>query len=170
MTVYSSQSNGEWTNAKSYYKDGKEVFITVPKEGRMLYSYKEGKERIIRIDSDGNKVAMVTHDEEIGVNGPRIMSAFGNDMTVWQNLLLSLTTSITEEECNGKDCYKVNLQGMKVWIDKESYLDIRMSNGYIKNSDGTEEPMITNYEYEFGNVTDEQVAKPDLTGYKIQER
>lgn len=152
----------------SFYKEGKSVFIIKPTENRQMYHYNDGNISILKIDSDGDKVAVIS--KESTITGPRIISAFGEGMTVGQNFLLSLTSIITEEECNEKNCYKVSLNGMKVWIDKETYLTVKISNGYSVSADGTKTPTVTNYSYQFGTVTDEQVAKPDLTGYKIQEQ
>ena len=160
--------NNDGGNNITYYKDGVSVLLLSPNENRQMYCYNDGKESILRIDSDGNKVAIIS--EPTQMNGAKIISAFGEGMTAWQNFLLSFTTMITEEECNGKDCYKVILNGMKVWIDKETYLTVRVSNGYAVSSDGTKTPLVNNYSYEFGTVTDKKVSKPDLTGYKIQKK
>lgn len=164
-----SIDNNQGTKNTVYYKDGKTVYVLKPTETRQMYNYQDGNESILKIDSDGNKVAIISKYDLLPT-APRIISAFGEKMTVKQNFLLSLITMITEEDCNGKDCYKISVQGMKVWIDKETYLTVRICNGYSVSSDGTKTPLETNYEYEFGTVTDEQVAKPDLTGYKIQEQ
>ena len=161
------QSN-EGVNNVTYYKDGISVLILNPNQNRQMYCYNDGNESILRIDSDGNKVAIIS--EPTQMNGAKVISAFGEGMTAWQNFLLSFTTMITEEECNGKDCYKVTLNGMKVWIDKETYLTARVENGYAVSSDGNKTPLVNNYSYEFGTVTDKQVSKPDLTGYKIQKQ
>lgn len=158
------QSNDGGNNI-TYYKDGVSVLILNPKENRQMYCYNDASESILRIDSDGNKVAIISKPNTMGA--AKVISAFGEGMTAWQNFLLSLTSIVTEEECNGRDCYKVILNGMKVWIDKENYLTVRVANGYAVSSDGTKTPFVNNYKYEFGTVTDKQVSKPDLTGYKI---
>lgn len=161
------QSNDGGNNI-TCYKDGISVLILNPNENRQMYCYNDENESILRIDSDGNKVAVISKPSTMA--GARLISAFGEGMTAGQNFLLSLTSIVTEEECNGKECYKVSLNGMKVWIDKETYLTVKVANGYAVSSDGTRTPFVNSYKYEFGTVTDKQVAKPDLAGYKIQEK
>ena len=169
---YIEITNDNVRKIQQYYKDGKSVAIMTPTDTRMLYTYYDSKtkESIIRFDSDGDKVALVSVTDNKPVPTVQIVQIYGNEMTTWQKLLTAALSRVRTEEYNGKECYKIETQGMKVWIDKETYLTVGLTSGYMKNSDGTEEPMITNYEYEFGTVTDEQVAKPDLTGYKVQEQ
>ena len=169
ITLYENQPTENSIISQSYYKDGKKVFILQPSENKKMHSYCDKEQWIVKIDNDQNKVALVSK-KIATVTGPVVVSAFGEGMSAWQNFLLSFTTQITEEECNGKDCYKVDLDGMQVWIDKETYLTARIANGYLQNSDGTKELAATNYEYKFGTVTDAQVAKPDLTGYSVREQ
>lgn len=173
-SVHVSNNNSEEYESDSitYHKDNKTVFKIQPKETRMMQIYTDiqTKEKILKIDSDGDKVAVVSKEESDFGTGVRVINAFGGEMTSWQNFLLALTTRITQEKCNGKECYKISVQGMNVWIDKETYLTTRISNGYRVNSDGSKIPMATDYKYEFGTVTNEQVAKPDLTGYRIEQQ
>lgn len=179
MQAYAQSNNylikreGNGTNSTSYYKDG--TTVTYLKQSsnvnRQMIAYQNPitKEKIIRIDSDGNKVAIISKTEDVLVPVGEISNAFGV-MNEKDNFILSLMTRVNTEECNGKECYKISLQGMTVWIDKQTYLVVRISNGKVISGDGTEQDLITNYEYEFGTVTDEQVAKPDLAGYKLQEQ
>lgn len=159
------------TLSNTYYKDGKGKLELVPSETRkMIVYYDENtKESILRIDSDGDKVAVVSQNQDSVVPGIKFVSAFGGGMNAWNNFLLFFITQITTEECNGKECYRIKLEGMQVWIDKETYLTVRDMNGSSKNREGQITNIVTDYIFEFGNVTDEEVAKPDLTGYRIQE-
>ena len=172
MRVSNNNSGENESVSITYHKDGKTVFEIEPTETRRMqvYTDMQTKEKILKIDSNGDKVAVISKENSDFGTGVRVINAFGGEMTSWQNFLLALTTRITEEECNGKQCYKISVQGMNVWVDKETYITTRINNGYSVKSDGTETPMITDYEYEFGSVTDEQIAKPDLTGYRIEEQ
>lgn len=157
-------------NTITYYKDGvikNHIDVTNMQRNMVAYQNPNTDERIIRINSEGNKVAVVSRVQGGLVPSGQIYNIFGA-MTERDNLLLSLMTRITTERCNGKDCYKINMQGMEVWIDKETYLVVRLINGQYKDDQGIEHDMATNYEYGFGTVTPEQVSRPDLTGCKIQ--
>ena len=59
-----------------------------------------------------------------------------------------------------KDCYVINMMGYKDYIDKETGL---LLASFIDNKPTR---MV---EYEFGEVTDEDVAKPDLSQYEYME-
>lgn len=157
-------------NTTTYYKDGIiKNYVDVDNKQRSMIAYQNPNtdERIIRIESDGHKVAIVSKAEGGLVPSGQIYNIFGA-MNRKDNFFLSLMTKTTTEECNGKECYKINMQGMKVWIDKETCLVVRLIDGKYQDAKGIEHEMATNYEYEFGTVTDEQVAKPDLTGCEIQ--
>ncbi len=59
----------------------------------------------------------------------------------------------------------------KFGLIKETGLVVRQSSGYfVGDETTTNERCYHDYTYEFGTVTDKDVAKPDLTGYKIQKR
>ena len=59
-----------------------------------------------------------------------------------------------------KDCYVINMMGYKDYIDKETGLFLA---SFVDNKPTR---MV---EYEFGEVTDEDVAKPDLSQYEYME-
>ena len=59
-----------------------------------------------------------------------------------------------------KDCYVINMMGYKDYIDKETGLFLA---SFVDNKPTR---MV---EYEFGEVTDENVAKPDLSQYEYME-
>ena len=101
---------------------------------------------------------------------------------------MSLTTRVTTENCNGKECYKLELSKMvidnknegKKSIDKykrTEYIDknIGLVVRYIDTENinlipvNKEEPLghVTDYKYEFGNVKDEEFIEPDKSEYTI---
>ena len=63
-------------------------------------------------------------------------------------------------EYDEKDCYTIKAEGLKEYIDKETglLLAILQDNKQIRS-----------IEYKFGEVTDEDVAKPDLSQYEYLE-
>ena len=63
-------------------------------------------------------------------------------------------------EYDGIDCYVLSIEGQKEYVDRETGLLLaRFYNNKQKE----------NIEYEFGEVTDEDIAKPDLSQYEYME-
>lgn len=62
---------------------------------------------------------------------------------------------ITSEQLNDTDCYFVQFNGIKIWINKDNGLPLK----YI-----SENNMVT-YSYEFGNVTSSNIVKPDISDF-----
>lgn len=61
---------------------------------------------------------------------------------------------------DGKDCYTIKAEGHEEYIDKETGLLLAVFQ---------DNKQIRSVEYEFGEVTDEDVAKPDLSQYEYLE-
>ena len=55
--------------------------------------------------------------------------------------------------------YLIELENWKMWVDKDTGLVIREINGGL----------ISERSYEFDNVKDEDIVKPDISDCKIQE-
>ncbi len=77
--------------------------------------------------------------------------------TFFKKLLFSIITDIQNVELNGNKCYLIKMQNSENFIDADTGLILK----FIDNN----ENIVTDYHYEFGTVTDEDVAKPDTTGY-----
>ena len=74
-----------------------------------------------------------------------------------------LETKITTDEVNSKECYRLYIKDdLQAYINKEDFVAIRTING------DTYQPQDV-VEYSFNTVTDEEVAKPDINGYTIEE-
>lgn len=76
------------------------------------------------------------------------------------------------ETVNGIKCVSFSLSNdnivFDIWLDKASGMIVKMVCHYI--GDGTNSIDTTlNYRYQLNNVTEEDVKKPDLTGYTITE-
>lgn len=71
----------------------------------------------------------------------------------WTNLPLAFEISITEAKYNGTSCYVVNdfrSSDSHMYLDKNTFLPINYTSSGVS----------IDYYYEFGNVTDEDVANP----------
>ena len=84
----------------------------------------------------------------------------GFSKTFLENLEYSMYKSIQTVNLNGKKCYFLKYDDSKIFFDIETGFAIKAIHEDGKTMD---------YEYEFGTVTDEDVAKPDLAGYKIHD-
>lgn len=113
----------------------------------------------LQIDSK-NKTAILSHDGE-----PLKQSAYFNDPSVEYKYL-------GEKEENNQTLIVVDLKGKTV----DRRLTINKNTGIIEEIKEFEKKgFITtsitkdNIEVQYNNVTDQDVAKPELTGYKINE-
>lgn len=88
---------------------------------------------------------------------------------------MPIFSTISSEKCNGKDCYRIVLysfgdnDGTIYYIEKETGLLLRSigaSSMYAK-VDGEQYDIITDYQYEFDVVTEEDFIEPDISEYDI---
>ena len=89
---------------------------------------------------------------------------------------MPIFSTISSEKCNGKDCYRIVLysfgdnDGTIYYIEKETGLLLRsigVSSMYAK-VDREKYDMITDYQYEFNVVTEEDFIEPDIIEYDIE--
>lgn len=80
--------------------------------------------------------------------------------SIWDEIRLAFEATITSDMANGKPCNLVKIGSTKYWIETETGLLVSCIEGYEN---------ITIYEYHFGEITDDQVRLPDLTGYKVEK-
>lgn len=89
---------------------------------------------------------------------------------------MPIFSTISSEKCNGKDCYRIVLysfgdnDGTIYYIEKETGLLLRsigVSSMYAK-VDGEKYDMITDYQYEFNVVIEEDFIEPDIMEYDIE--
>lgn len=76
-------------------------------------------------------------------------------VTFWRTFFLSFEVNINEEIYNGTRCYVITHNGTQLYLDKNTYLPLQKIEQY-----NYENKNIENYYYEFGNVTDSDVANP----------
>ena len=119
------------------------------------------------------KIATLNDDD---MTWPAIPSSIMTDNPV-DFIITSLFSSITSENCNGRDCYRIAIKepdGNSLvpiyYIDKETGLTIRsLGTGARLKNDGERDDFISDYQYEFDIVTDEDFIEPDISEYEIQE-
>lgn len=160
--VYSIQSNSV-NILKSYNKDGKYLSLIVNKaneidEPRKLTVYKSDNEGLAVIQADGKKIAILNNNLIGGVQVVTFESIA--DMNILQKLLFSSIARISTEECNNKECYYMEIaDGWKIWLDKENGTIVReINSGFV-----------TERNYEFDIVKDENIVKPDISDCEMQK-
>ena len=151
------------TLMKSYNKDENYIsesnYISTDNDDkeRKIIIYKNNDEKISIIQSGEDKIAF--KDSETLMGKVSLDTIGLNSMSTSDKLLLSVTSKITSEEYNDKECYVVEpADTWKLWIDKETGLVIREENGMT----------VQDNLYKFDEVTDEDMAKPDISDCRIQ--
>ena len=144
---------------KSYCKDGN-LFSTTETLGhnileeRKTTAYSKGDEKIVIIQSGNDKVLLSN-----GNVAPTNVNTISEFEDIKLRLPLAFTSKITKQNCNGKECYLIELsKDYKIWVEKETGIIIREMNIEY----------ITNRTYTFDVVKDEDIIKPDTSDCRVQ--
>ncbi len=162
IAVVQSLQDGTVNIMKSYRKDGDylttiKVYSPSIKEERGLTVYRKENEVIGILQSGEDKVALIDGNILAGdIQVANALSIISNNV---QKIQFAITSTITKEKCNGRDCYLIKVDNSRIWVDKESGLVIRNMNG----------TWITERFYEFDVVKDENIQKPDISDCRIRE-
>ncbi len=178
---------------KHYYKDNKykDIAEAYSDDGvesmGMIYAIINSDERLeinerakIAIIEKGDLIKDYDNTERVLKSVPFINENNNNFMSFCNNWSKAFLMSIdTYKYSNGKECYVLKYkyekpQNYEIWIDKDTGLPIKEIRREAEKSffEGTNVvkktgDMIAEYKYEFGTVTDDDVAVPDLSGYEI---
>lgn len=153
-----------------YHKDNETVYKN--KEYNSIeYSNKDTKEYLY-YNVNQNKIVILDNDINIKMHDIRNYFFIDTNVKKWGNIIKALYTNIKSEKYNGKDYYVIKYNNDKLYLNKLTYLVDRMvritETKTLEKGLETNE-IVNNYTYEFGNVTDEDVAKPDMTGFTIEK-
>lgn len=149
--------NGNVNIIESYYKDGKTLMKIekYPEEyGVKWQMYTSGEETFSLYDNGTTKICR--KGGEISINPVSFTSNF-----FLVNVYNAIFSNINKVNLNGKECYIVRDKDTEKFIDKDTGIAIKM----IDNTNNR----TTDYYYEYGNVKDEDVERPDITGYTIKD-
>ncbi len=163
------------TTLESYVKDDKYLIKlnnVAENENRTITNYYNGESINTYIESGKDKIAILNSN---GLPSKiEIVNWLYND-NIWQLFCMSIISSVKNEQVNGKECYKISnfypissllSEGkVSVYIEKETGLLTKMIN--YNSSDKTNS--ITEYEYEFNTVTENNFKEPNIKEYKIQK-
>lgn len=161
FAVVQSLQNGNVNIIKSYNKDGNYLttFRTYGKDikdERGLIRYKKDSEEIGIIQSGQEKIAILDGSVLGEVYVVNIFSTLDNTI---QQLQFAVMSRITTDNYGNIECYLIELENCKMWVEKDTGLIIREINGGL----------VSERFYEFDIVKDEDITKPDISDCKIQE-
>lgn len=148
---------GEYKISECYYKEGNYITKTTAYSDesgaiKMLF-YKSGTEQILLTDSDEgksiNQNAVLTEITPL----PRYegIDAF----------LMALVYGVEKVDLGDKECYVLKNKDLEQYIDKETGLLVKM----IDRKNNT----VTDYQYEFVEVSELESKLPDITDYERVE-
>ena len=136
-------------------------------ESRKLINYYKGEKVNTYIESEEDKIALL--DSNGLPNKINIITLDYGDKT-WNLFQQAVATSIKNGEYNGKECYVLSLgKNSEVYVEKDTGLRIKAKEGTTVDQNGKELPMVVEYYYEFGNVSDNIFIEPNITEYKVEK-
>lgn len=132
-----------------------------------MEDYYNGK-TVNSYNETSKKVAFLNKSDDI------VPPTIANKLKIYNpfyHIFISAISSITSEECNGKECYQiVGLDGAIYYIDKETGIVVRtIGEITIGNDKGEKVDRVTDFRYEFDVVTEEDFIEPDISEYEIRE-
>lgn len=179
--IYSKSSNdySSISTFEKYYKDGIEKnIITLPEKNSKAIQFIYSNERKVFIETPDVKTVSISNEDSLDSFLP-ILVSYIDSITFPELLLTSLTSTISTDTLNGKECYVLNNKfnsnflyeqnavSAKIYIEKNTGLTIRMVQ--VVKEDNEKSLKTVNYEYSFGHVTDEDIKEPNISEYIVQE-
>lgn len=141
---------------------------------RTLTTYTDDKVSHTYIDVSNEKIAILD-----GIPGAIQIENELETQNLWQFIVRAIKSSIQTEECNGKECYKIQVgcfdilcfdkhDNVVCYFDKDTGLKVRELNGTVGDGENKIN-MVSDYHYEFDIVKDEDLKEPDISEYTVQE-
>lgn len=151
------------------YNKGEDYLTTVTRlvdENKIqkLTYYKKGNEQLFLTESGENKYIQ---NFETMTGGHILPVTYVSD-GLFANFQYAFIIGIDSTYCNGRDCYVIKGNSYERYIDKETGMAIRSIEKSTKKFNRTID-MVVDYEYKFDIVTDDDIVKPDITGFTINE-
>ena len=166
-----NSSNGSIINIETYNKNDiqlvKYTHLNEDNPSEIIV-YHNGDTTNSYIDVGGEKTAKLNFGE--------LKTSISNiyPKNIYQDIIMAMFSSITSEECNGKQCYKISnmtkditsiLPNEILYIEKDTGLEIKRIN--YNDLDEPENYISTSFEYQFNTVTDENVKEPNINEYTV---
>ena len=168
---YNENEPEKISTSECYRKDNKSM-IVMKNEG--------DNTTIFWADSETHEQIMLKPEELTATKGflntnvsiPMIVSSMELNNFA-SKLLSSMTSIISTDKINNEETYCIRLNylvrfdGNKSWVSKENGMIIRQTDGFSEVDGKLYTNLIEFTDYTFDNVTDDNVAKPNLDGYAV---
>lgn len=179
--VYEQQANNVYIKAleyddsnlqltyENYYKDNMTKYVLTNLEADIKvtqYVYPNEIKEFIE-EPEGKRLNI---EPRKNAELPALMNYFYNDSLIG-TFFMSMDYKITTGDVNGKECYVFSRKYVKpetkidIYIEKDTGLVLQSAQ--IEPTKGDID--LTQYEYSFGTVTDEDIQEPDVTEYTLIE-
>ena len=158
VALVSSLQNGNFNIAKSINKDGNSLTILKNygkdnQEERGLIKYEKDNEKIAIMYTSQERVAIINQPVLAEINIVTMFSTFNDFLT---RLQLAVMSRISTDNVGN---YLIELDNWKMWVEKDTGLVIREINGGV----------VTERSYEFDNIKEKDIEKPDISDCIIRE-
>lgn len=156
---YNSNDTNDKLRIEHYYKDGKSIMVYSSNDSKIEVWYDEETGETIYLDE--------TKKDQTTTNSSFLL---GNTLPYFEDIenkmYYALSSLIVNSNIDGRDCYRIQgLSGVS-YIDKENGMVLREISGSTV-IDGKNYDSITDFkDWKFDELTDEEMERPDLTGYE----
>ena len=151
--------NNAGTTTEVYYKDGISKTIIKTKDTTMITWYDEKTRETITYSPQTMKASVGTG---FGIVQLQTLNT-GN------NFILALLSNISSDEVNGEKCYVVKLSGETTYISEERGVTLKRVGAKVVQNGIETESVVEYKEWKINELTDEEMSKPDLTGYEVSK-
>lgn len=163
---YSVNENDEKAIMEVYKKDEKNIMINKTNGNNvMVWNNIETKELIF---VDLNKLEATVTTSDNGLIGTEV--PVSGEISFGEKLFVSVSSFITNDELNEEKCYCIRQIGSSTtYVSAESGIPLKTIGASKSVIDGKEYDSITEIkEWKTNQLSDKDVARPNLIGYKIQ--
>ena len=159
-TVMYNTVNDDKVIINHYYKDGK---------SKMRYNNGESDVTVWFDERTKENIFLDEKDKQANITSSEFM--LGNELPYFRDeaniIYYSMTFFIINSNLNGKECYEIHDSNSISYVDKESGVLLKEVQKNVKIDDKKCES-ITEYDnWSFEELSEEEMDKPDLSGYTI---
>ena len=162
------QNNNYYTKTENYSEGNMVILESYNRDGYTRGTHNEYREdkniKMVLYKSPSESFSLVDNGDSKVMHKStfiEINPVYFTGNSFIENLYLAITTDIQKVKLHGKECYLIKEGDNEKFIDMETGLAIKMIDN---NNNRT-----IDYTYEFNNVTEKDVNRPETTGYTLEE-